>query len=235
MENLNIEMPDTQPFLAQSMELAKKTESFKVITHDDYLFVGEHLKSIKGVQKRVVELFREPKLQTNKAHKAICEAEKKLLDPLKRIESVCNQEASTYLIALRQKEEEEATRRRSEAEAQARKQAEEEQLRRAEAVATAGDKEAAMKILEETPVIAPIEIAPIQKAERVEDQHVRTTYRAEVTDFSALVKAVAAGQVALSVLEANLPVLNKMAVALKEELRIPGVKVVAETKVVTRT
>ena len=71
----------------------------------------------------------------------------------------------------------------------------------------------------EVPVFTP----PIQAAPKVEGVSFRDLWSAEVTDLLALARAVADGVVAPTLLIPNQPALNKMAVALKGELRIPGV------------
>jgi len=56
-----------------------------------------------------------------------------------------------------------------------------------------------------------------------------SVWKAEVVDLKRLVEAVAAGHVPLSYIQPNTKLLNEMALALKSELEIPGVKAVCET------
>jgi len=57
-----------------------------------------------------------------------------------------------------------------------------------------------------------------------------TTWHAEVVDIKALCLAVGQGRCPTAYVEANLPALNKQAISLKGEMRIPGCKAVSETK-----
>ena len=63
----------------------------------------------------------------------------------------------------------------------------------------------------------------------------RITYRAELTDKLALVKAVVAGLVPLNAVDPNMTFLNNQARVLKEDLIYPGVRVVQETGIASRS
>lgn len=60
---------------------------------------------------------------------------------------------------------------------------------------------------------------------KVSGASVRSNWKAEVVDLLALVKAVAAGEASIDLLEANTSVLNKRAKALEMEFKVPGVRV----------
>lgn len=75
------------------------------------------------------------------------------------------------------------------------------------------------------------EVAVVPKIEAPAGVSLRETWRAEVVDFMALVKAVAAGKAPESYLLPNDQLLNQQARSLKDELRLPGVKVFKETGV----
>ena len=62
----------------------------------------------------------------------------------------------------------------------------------------------------------------------------RKKWSAEVTDKMALVKAVAEGRQPLRMLEPNMKVLNQMAVALKDEMRVDGVVAKSEDSMSAR-
>ena len=55
----------------------------------------------------------------------------------------------------------------------------------------------------------------------------RKNYKAEVVDVMALAKAVVAGTVPLQAIEGNSKFLNNQARMLKDDMKFPGVKVVA--------
>lgn len=67
-----------------------------------------------------------------------------------------------------------------------------------------------------------------------DDVHSRESWKAEVIDFEALVKAVAKGKVPLMALKADTTWLNKQATSLRDELKYPGVKSVKKESLVAR-
>lgn len=93
-----------------------------------------------------------------------------------------------------------------------------------------GDGEGATRILDAsappTPIIVPTVVMPSRP--KSDGSSFRTYYRAKVTDLNALVQAVAKGQAPLAYLQANETALNGAARALKEELKVPGVRVISE-------
>jgi len=62
----------------------------------------------------------------------------------------------------------------------------------------------------------------------------RDSYKAEVVDLMALVKAVAAGEASIALLEANTKVINKQVAALKTEFKVPGIRVYTQAVVSAR-
>jgi DNA-binding transcriptional regulator YbjK len=85
-------------------------------------------------------------------------------------------------------------------------------------------------VLQEAAVIAsePVAVAPIvvQKAvPKLQGGPVfREVWAAEVTDIKALCRAVAEGRASTECVMANMPVLNRMASALKATMNVPGVR-----------
>lgn len=106
------------------------------------------------------------------------------------------------------------------AEEEARKQAEEDALQRAIALAASGEEEAADAVLAEPIVAAPVVVqAPVGKPTGSVG---RKYYKCKVTNFKALVAAVAAGAVPIQALEANQSFLNNQADQFKEAFAFPG-------------
>lgn len=64
--------------------------------------------------------------------------------------------------------------------------------------------------------------------------HVRTTWRAEVTDLLALVKACAAGKQPIDLLRPDTVRLNELARSQKGDMSVPGVEAVSEQGVAAR-
>lgn len=242
---MTIQAPDTKVIESETILLVSKSNDLAIVTHDDYMSAGEQLKRIKTMQKNVVDLFEKPKKSAFQAHRDISEAEKKLLEPLKRAETVCAGKVQKYLVEEQKAKELAARLERERAEKIAmeeaealRKKEEEEKLNLAVQLENHGFKEEAEQVLtaEAAPIVVTPVIATIKQPEkpRVEGIHTRTTYRAEVSDMMLLLKAIVEGKAALTLVQANESVLNKMATALRHELRIPGVKVIEQSSVVTR-
>ena len=139
--------------------------------------------------------------------------------------------------AHRERERLEAEERARVAAEQARlqREAEDRQLADAAAAEQRGDAETAARLIAapvEVPTVAArpifVPVAPVAPAPAAAGVSFRDTWTAVVDDFSALVKAVAAGQAPITVLQANQTALNGLARALKGALNVPGVRAVNE-------
>jgi len=154
------------------------------------------------------------------------------------------------------KAREEAARKQREAEAEEQRKADEENERRrkeeedkriaaAQKLESEGKGAEAEKVLE-TPVeieeVAPEpvaaievpEIAPVAAPPVAAGVSKRVTWRAEVTDLMTLVKAVASGDAPLECVMAQQVILNQKAEVFKENLTIPGVRAVSDSKMAVR-
>ena len=194
---------------------------------------GGMLLAIKGFLARVAALF-DPIDRAQIESRKVTIAQRKALEaPALALEAT----VKSRMVA----HEQEQARIRREAEAIAEKERvrleEEARLQAALEAEARGDVQVAENILEAphppTPVFTPPALVPA--APKAEGVSFRDSYRAEVTDLALLVKAVAAGEAPIAALLPNLPMLNQMARAMKEELRIPGVRVIAERVAMVRT
>jgi hypothetical protein len=145
-----------------------------------------------------------------------------------RVKPVAN-----LILSFERIQEEE--RRRLEREATIKQQREEEERKLASAIHAEGigmDKQSVETILT-TPSVAstPAAVPTFQRAAGVSR---REAWCAEVTDFHALVRAVAKDAKLLPLLEANMPALNAQARSLKQALAIPGVRAVDKGSVAVR-
>lgn len=240
-----INQPDTKEIESNALSLLAQSQSKNVMSNDDYLQAGEHLKTIKAAHKKVVELFKPLKDAAFVAHRKICDAEKKLLEPINEADKVCSDKVKFYLSEVRRRENEEATRLKKEAEEKAaaesaklKKEQDDERIRIAEMLDKQGFKEEAVAILEQdlpAPVVTPVIQSVYREEVKIKGQHLRDNYKSEVYDLAALVQEVAAGRQPLTILLPNEKVLNQMAKALKEDMRIPGVRVINESTLVVKT
>jgi hypothetical protein len=223
MDPIVIDRPDPGAVQLQSGSLIKQAEALAVTTqpaHRDALVLFSELKALEN---RVVSLFREPKSAAHKAHRAITNAEKQLLTPIKLARQVLSNKCDAYEEEQERIAAEEA-RKREEA---ARKAAEEAQLAEAQAAQDAGDMAQAEEILaEEIPL--PV-VQPEPEVAKVDGVSTQTRWSAEVVDMLALVKHVAANPDLIELVAANQPALNRLAVSLRGGLKIPGVRAVSKT------
>jgi uncharacterized membrane protein YqiK len=166
------------------------------------------------------------------AHKEATGKRALYLDPL-----VAAQKSVKGLMSAYDAEQERirlAEQRRLEEEA--RKKAEEQALldaieAEAEAKRNGATVEEAAQVATEV-IEEPVYVAPVVVPKSVPKMQGAPVYRevwsAEVTSIKDLCRAVAEGKVSPECVMANMPTLNKIAVALKSTLSIPGVKAVSK-------
>lgn len=241
---MEIVKPDTTEIERESTGLFEVGKSLIVVTHEDYMTAGEHLKANKRLQKKVEELFAAPKEAAWSSHKSIVAAEKKLLEPLKIQEKEWSVKVQSYLIEKKRLEDFEFARRRKIAEeeqeriaATERLRQEDQKLKLAISLEQQGFKEESQEVLNQEVIVVPDQIVMpkvIDENPKVEGVFTRKSYKAKVDNLKLLVDEIAAGRQPLNLIVANESVLNKMAQALKKELRIPGVSVIENFSITTR-
>lgn len=222
-----------QELQATGEALAVQAGTLMVTDQPSFELAGAMLQTVKGYRNRVGEILDPIIKKAHETHRQALEAKKKLEEPAVRAELAIKGALTAY--------EQEQARLRRQAEVLAEKERarleEEARLQAALEAEARGDRKVAEKILEAphppAPVFTPPAILPA--APKAEGVSFRDQYRAEVTDLILLVKAVAAGEAPIGMLLPNLPMLNQMARALKEELRIPGVRVIADRVAMVRT
>lgn len=132
-----------------------ESTAIEVTDAASYQRVGENLKELAAIRKRVVDWFKPMKTMANQLHKMICSRENAILGPLEQLD----QKARGNLVAFAQAEE---RRRRAEEQrlAQEAQRQEQERLQReAEELERRGEKQLAEAVLEQAvstpaPVIA---------------------------------------------------------------------------------
>jgi chromosome segregation ATPase len=187
---------------------------------------AEELREIKRRQKALDTQRKEMTRPLDESKKRIMELFKTPLDALSQAERLIKAALGKYHEAI------EKERRRLEAEARERARKEQEKLqKRAEQAAEKGQAEKAEMLQEQAEQTA----APIvAKHKAPAGVSARVIWSAEVTDKMELIKAVAAGTVPHTVLEPNMAVLNRQAVALQDAMCYPGVKAVSKKSYAAR-
>lgn len=178
---------------------------------------------LQASEKELATLFTTTKQLIDQIKKPVLEAEKADLGQIKAAKDALGAIVQKYNVE-QERLHREAVRKAQE---EARKAAEEQRLAEAIHAEAIGEKDEAEAILNEKPMMA----APVivQKSNvKVAGEVAKQTYSAQVTDFAALVRAVAAGVVPIQALKADEPWLNSQARAFKDGLAYPGVKVIAK-------
>lgn len=193
-----------------------------IVTPEDAEEATKFGRLLQTAVKETETFFKGVKSQIDDIKKPVLQAEKDDIGPYNTEKARLGGLLTTYQAEERRKREE-AERVAREA---AQKAAEEEAIQRALDLAAAGEGEAANAALEEPVVAAPV-VIPVS-APKPTGSVARKNYKAEVTDFKALVKAVAEGKVPILALQPNEVFIGQQARSMGEAFEgfYPGVKLV---------
>lgn len=227
-ELIQIQKPSPPALVAELSPLVKGAQAFKVLDVETNAIALQRLKALRDGEKKIADYFEPARKAADAAKKEILAARDGLIGPIAAARSIYDQKANTFEQEQRRIAEDEQRRLQE----QARKEEEERQLLAAIEAEEGGNPQEASAILDE-PVAAPVVMVAPQVA-RVEGVSSTTRWSAEVTDLLELVKYVAAHPEWISLLEPALPNLNRLAVAQRQALSIPGVKAVSKTVRSTR-
>lgn len=245
----------------ETNDVVIKANNFNISTQEEYTASSAFLKIIKELQKEVKDTFTPIVKKAHEAHKEAKNQEKKHLDPLVEAEGIVKRKSLKWLDgqekirleaerkarekaeAEERKRKEELARQQREWEEKERKKREEaekleqegkaEEARKAREIADkAADKAEERQEQSEEVYVPPAPVA--QTATKAQGQSVKTTWSAEVTDLMALAKGVAEGKVPTACILANMPVLNKQAIALQDSLNYPGVRAISKKSLSVR-
>ena len=200
------------------------TQPLQIVSPVHYVEISERLKVNKAFQKGVMDFFRPLKEKAKVAHQALCDAERKHLEPAQRDEA----RDKGALNAYQQEQERlrrEAERRLAE---EARKREEAQRLAEAQAYEDAGLPDEAEAVLEQAVEAAPPTIILPTTTPKVEGLSYRQVWKAEVVDLELLVAQAARDDRLLALLQPNPVALGQMARALKGRMKVPGVRVWSE-------
>lgn len=217
---------------------ALATERAQIATRDDAQRAADFLRDVRVGIKGLKAKWKEIKTPVDTALKSLREQEKADLAPLERADAI----VAAPLLAWTTAEEQATRQRNAERLRQAEEQARAEQARRAEATRAAAESaptaterreltRMARQIEREAPLPAAVaaeaapELAGVSTVEK---------WTAEVTDFAALVAAVADGRVPLDALKWDQRWLNTQANQFGRDLRYPGVRAVEKPHLATR-
>lgn len=146
--------------IEKEAEVAIKNSDIVVDDQASMEVASEAVLDLKNVRKKIVEFFKDPKKKTDEAHKAVCEQEKKMLNPVDDAIEIRTKAINGYLTEQCRKEDEERRRleaeRRAAEEAERQRLAEEERQKKEEAerLAAEGKTEEAAQVAQEAEAIA---------------------------------------------------------------------------------
>ena len=210
------EIPQTEAE-QQAVVLCEQIKNHAIVTVQDRAGAEREMESLKALEDKIFAYLDPPR---DKAYKDYLYHKGRLDDAIKPVQAARKSRKQECIVF---DGEQEAIRRAEEARLQAiaQKQAEDEALAMAAQAEAAGDHEIAEAIIA-APVVAPvIRVAPTAPAPSRLTAG-RTVWSAVCFDLMALVKAVAAGTQPITLIEPNMPALNKQAQSLHSTMAIPG-------------
>lgn len=223
-----LKLVETDEVETKAVSIVDQAKTVVVIDSETYTSAGMMWKSLGDMIKEVKDTFDPICDAANRAHKAATAKRAQYLDPLTTAQK------SVKLLMSNYDAEQEKIRKAEEARLAeiARKQAEEEALLAAIAAEEeakrngATQEEAAQEaqVIIEQPVYVPPVVVPKSVPKMAGGPVYREIWAAEITDIKALCLAVAQGKASTECVIGNMPTLNRMAVALKQTMNIPGVK-----------
>lgn len=196
----------------------EQAKAITITSNQEYEDAGAYLKQIKNRQRELEAQQKEITKPINDALKRVRDLFRSPLDRLSQAENVIKRGMGEWYRKEQQRIENE---RRAAAEAARKEQ--ERLAKRAEKAAGKGDDEKAMALHMQAANVAPVAVQA--EAPKVSGVVVRYRYTAEVTDFPALVRAVAEGKASIELLSPNTSEIGKRARALKSEFNVPGITV----------
>lgn len=204
---------DVEQVEQQGMVLVSQAEEIAVRDASTFQQAGVFLRNIAGYIRKVGEVLDPIVEAAHRAHKVAVEQRKKLLEPAQTAERIVKGEMAAFDQAERARVAE-AQRR---AEAERRRLEDEERLRNATQLEAAG-KSAQAEAALVAPVTVPMFTPPVQAVTKAEGVSFREDWGFEIEDAALIPR------------EYLIPDEKKIGAlvrALKEQTRIPGVKVIS--------
>src|SRR3990167_1177536 len=195
-----------------------QAKGLRITSQQSYVSAAEIGQAINARIRAIKDYFAPMKRKIDAAKAEILTKEKAALLPLQTFLSTVDRQMISW--------DDEQERKRREAE---RKLHEEAQRKAQELAEASDDPDTAKEIISASPPV----IVP-KKTPQIENQHFQTRWSADVTDLKALALAVGQGKQPLTLIFANLPVLNGLARSLKTAMNVPGVKPVEDRNVSRR-
>jgi len=218
---------ETEVLVNEATTLLDQAKAYTIQNCDQLKTAAAELSKIKAKAKELDDQRKRMTKPLDDSKKEIMDFFRAPLDFLADAESILKRAIAGYQEA----QERAAREAQAKLDAEARKQ-QERFLARAEKAEESGKVEKAQELaIQAANTVAPVIAANVAKAEGISS---RKNWKAEVTDKLALVQAVAAGKLPISMLDVNMTSLNAIAKATKGEVEYPGVRFYHETVVSAR-
>ena len=217
------ELIETTNLDKQSASAYDQARALTIITDADCQIAIDMEKSLSDLAKKIQATFRPHIERAYTAHRALVAEEKGYIEPVEAARRIIKDKRIIYT------DEQERLRAIEQArlDAEAQRLEEERILREAEALEREGRKEEAEAVVSE-PISAPVIFIRSTVPKTGVSGAIKKTWRAEILDLMALVKAVAKGKVSLKLIEPNMVALSALAWSSKNQMDIPGVRAVSK-------
>lgn len=219
--------PETTQELTGAERSLMLAKDFVVDSPEMYTVAGSELRDVKTRYRQLDDMRKSLTHPLDVLKRQWMEFFRPAMESLKEAEKIYKKTMLAY--------DDEQERKRREEEARLREQARKEQERlekRAELARQKGREEKAEELQQQAESIpTPIVSTPKPTAPGIST---RTLWRVRITNKMELIQAVADGKAPSDVLDVNMKVLDKLAVALHENLSYPGVEVYSEKSMASR-
>lgn len=238
MNEIETVQQEVMPIPDQAKIIVVKDQGSLRLANDFFLTIRALRKKIAAVFDPMEKAAKEAKQKAEESRKTIVAEREKVEAPLILAEKYLNGQVTDYKREqdrIRLEEEEKNRLEAIKIEAERRQKEEDDRLAQAAELEAAGATEEAEALISEAieEKGKPIEVyvqPPTTPKVELNGMAMVTTWHAEVVNLRELSLAVGQGRIPSAYVEANMPALNKQAISLKNEMRIPGVKAVSETK-----
>jgi len=225
-------------FPDQAKAIVVRDQKSLGLANQFFLNIRALRKEIASYFDPIIEAAKEAKRKADHTRAEAVSQKERAEAPLVVAEAYLNEQITDYKWEQDRIRAEEEEKNRLEAikiEAERRQKEEDDRLAQAAELEAVGATEEAEALVNEAieEKEKPLEVyVPPPATPKVElnGMTMVTNWHAEVVSLKELCLAVGQGKCPLAYVEANMPTLNTLAVRLKKEMNIPGVKAVSETK-----
>lgn len=225
-QNITIDIPDASLVKSEVAGIIEVAQAIKIKNTEDRQGAAAFERALIAKEKTIAAHYKPIKQSLDKHKRVILDQERGYLAPIREAREIVKRTELSWDNEQRRIAEE----ARKAEEAKLRKQEEDKRIAAAEAAENSGNAAKAEAILE-TPIEVPkVKIDPPKQ----QGQSVRTTWKAEVVDFSKLLAYVAANPVLAHLVKPDEQAIRAMVRIEKDAFKLPGVRAYSEKSLTTR-